>query len=156
MQFPRVQGRNLLQQGFSLPGDFSRPFNIVLLCFTMEQQLEVNTWLESLEQLKETCRELEVYELPTLSKRNLLEQGLLDYWMRQGISDQQTRATTITLYVNLREFANHLELPHLDSIFVVLVDQNGSVLHREAGAFSHEKSLRLTAQLKASRAGKSV
>jgi hypothetical protein len=156
MQFPNVKGRNLLQQNFSLPEDFDRPFTIVLLCFTMEQQLEVNTWLEFLGELKETHRDLEVYELPTLSKRTLLEQWLLDGWMRQGIPDQRTRATTITLYVNLREFANHLELPHLDSIFVVLVDRNGFVLHREAGAFSHEKSLRLTAQLEASRAGKSA
>ncbi len=149
MQFPSVTGQNLLHQTFVLPNDFTAEFNIVLLYFTQQQQIQVNSWLEFLQHLKEKHHNLHFYELPTLPNTNAEQRKLLDYWMRQGIQDPKTRASTITVYTNVQEFITNLQLPHTNSIYSLLLDKNGTVLHCEEGGFSVKKSLYLAAQLEA-------
>jgi hypothetical protein len=145
-RFPIVEGQNLLRRTFRVPTDFGADLNVALLCFTMQQQLDVNTWLPFLKNLKRRCASLEVYEFPTLPRYPWVQRRLLDHWMRQGIPDPNTRAATTTLYLDLNSFAHDLELPDLNSIYTLLIAQDGRVLHREVGAFSPEKAARLEHQ----------
>jgi hypothetical protein len=147
MNFPSAKGKNLLGETFHLPNDFAGELNVVLLCFTTQQQLDVNTWLGFLENLKRQHEKLEVYELPTLPRYPGFYQNMIDGWMRQGIPDHQTRATTITLYLNLKEFLRSLELPTINSICTLLVGAKGEVLHNEFGSYNPEKAARFEAAI---------
>jgi hypothetical protein len=146
-RFPRVSGRNLLRKPFNLPADFGAELNVVLICFTMDQQLEVNTWFDFLSGLKTKRTDIEVYELPTLPKFSRFRQEVIDYWMREGIPNRAVRTVTITLYVDVKEFAHALQLSHLELNYTLLIARDGRVLHSESGAFSDEKGSRLEERL---------
>ncbi len=56
-----------------------------------------------------------------------------------GIPDQQTRAATITLYTDKSTFIEALDLPGDHTIYLLLLDNDGNILWREAGAFAARK-----------------
>ena len=149
IRFPNVQGRNLLGEHLRLPQDFAGEHNLVLICFTMEQQLEVNTWLTAAQDWQKRYARLEVYELPTLPRYNRLYQAYIDYVMVQGIPNPSTRKATITLYLDLERFQAALGLAHRESAFALIVDRDGRVLACEAGGHTPEKAARLETVLAA-------
>ena len=78
---------------------------------------------------------------------NWLQRKQLDFWMSTGIRDPLARATTITLYTDLQAMQSALALTDFDTIQILLVDRNGVVVWRSAGAFSEAKFEDLTATL---------
>lgn len=59
--------------------------------------------------------------------------------MRSGIPDVGSREATITLYIDKTPFNKALEIQNEQTIYVLLVDRNGTVLWKSDGAFSEGK-----------------
>jgi hypothetical protein len=144
MPFPPVTGKNLEGRKFSLPADFGSPYNIVLLAFVQEQQRQVDTWLAFLTSLRRVYADISVYELPVLEPFSYIQRFMLDYWMRSGIPDSATRATTITLYLDTQSFIKSLDIPDMSTIYILLVDRNGVVYWRDSGGYNVEKGQQLS------------
>ncbi len=138
MQFPTVSGKNLEGQSYTLPGDFGSPYNVVLVAFEQEQQYDVYTWGDFLKTLQQQYPALGVYEVPTVPRFPWYQRMMLDYWMRTGIPDPKTRRTTITLYTDQQAFLQALDLPGMNSIYTLLVDREGNVYWKTAGAFTSQ------------------
>ncbi|MCY3660138.1 MAG: hypothetical protein OXG36_14105 [Caldilineaceae bacterium] len=147
IQFPVVAGRDIDGNDFVVPTDFAGELNLVLMAFTREHQYDVNTWLPHARELESSRQGFRVYEVPTLWEMNWLQRKQLDFWMSTGIRDPLARATTITLYTDLQAMQSALALPDFDTIQILLVDRNGVVVWRSAGAFSEAKFEDLTATL---------
>lgn len=148
MQFPQISGKNLQGQEFDLPADFESTYNVVMIAFIESQQYQVYTWVDFLKQLKDKYPALSVYELPTVPAFGWFQRMMLDYWMRTGIPDTEIRRTTITLYTDQAAFIRALGLPDMNSIYTLLVDQEGMVYWRAAGAFTLELGQQLTEAVK--------
>ncbi len=146
--FPRIEGQNLEGRLFRLPSDFEGRYNVIMIAFTEMQQYEVFTWVDFLAQLRASTPEVAVYELPTVPEYGFFQRMMLDYWMRTGIPDPHTRATTITLYTDQAAFIRTLDLPHMHTMYTLLVDRDGNVLWRAAGRFDDQKGASLTARLR--------
>jgi hypothetical protein len=73
--FPKSSGKNLNGRALALPEDFAGRVNLVFVAFQMRQQQEVDSWKS-------------------------FAQG-----MRSGIPDNDTRASTVTLYLDVQAFA---------------------------------------------------
>jgi hypothetical protein len=153
MPFPPVTGKNLEGRKFSLPADFGSSYNIVLLAFVQEQQLQVDTWTAFLTALRRANANLSVYELPVLEPFSYIQRFMLDYWMRSGIPDSATRATTITLYLDTTAFIKSLDLPDMSTIYILLVDRNGVVYWRGSGSYSVEKGQQLAKAIRTRQGG---
>lgn len=149
MRFPEVSGANLLRQKMHLPKDFEGRMNVVLIAFWQAQQSEVDSWLPLLERLEQTCPGLAHYELPTISDRGRVAQWWIDEGMRMGIPDPQTRAHTITLYLEKAAFRRALEIESESEITVLLVDRQGDVVWRGRGAWDAAQGEALQAQIEA-------
>ena len=147
MIFPSVQGDTVSGKAFRVPDDFRGRYNVVLLAFTQEHQLLVNTWMPFLRHLKQGCAHIGVYEVPVLKEFSLPERWLIDYWMRTGIPDQEVRDTTITLYTDVDAFLTALDLSDRSTIHVLLVDPQGKVYWQTTGAYAPDKLAELTSVL---------
>ncbi|MFC1961342.1 hypothetical protein ACFLYO_11620, partial [Chloroflexota bacterium] len=147
MRFPEVQGSNLQGRRFKLPQDFGGEINVALIAFQQHQQYDATTWLPFLKQQQAQHPCLRTYELPTIWPMSRLRRTMLDMSMRLGIADRATRALTITLYLDKVAFRQVLDIPHEDTITVLVVNRAGTVLWRAQGAYNEVKGASLAATL---------
>jgi hypothetical protein len=139
MQFPKVNGSNLLRQNMTLPAALKADLNVVLVAFKQWQQGTVDTWLPFLEDLESRVDGLRYYELPVIRRMNFLASTFINEGMRAGIPNQKARERTITLYLNKEKFRQALAMPHENDIYILVLDRQGKVLWRSAGGFTAEK-----------------
>src|ERR1700688_3530850 len=145
--FPELKAQNLEGKMMTLPGDFSGDLNLVLIAYERDQQREVDTWLEAAPELLKSYPGIPCYEVPTLGKEYKLAKFLIDRGMRSGISKQEQRARTITLYIDKAPFEHALQIQNENRIAVLLVDKKGDVLWREQGIYYDIKGNSLRATL---------
>ncbi len=139
MQFPTVSGDDLLRRRITVPSGLEGRLNLLLIAFQRWHQDLIDGWLPAVAQLESRHPGLRHYELPVLPNMGWLSRTFVNEGMRAGIPDQQTRAATITLYIDKSTFMEALELPGDHTIYVLLLDSDGNVLWREAGAFEAGK-----------------
>ncbi len=65
--------------------------------------------------------------------------GFIDGGMRSGIPDPEARARTITLYTDVGTFRQALGLESEDTIYGVLLDEQGAVVEIVEGDFDENK-----------------
>ena len=140
MQFPSVNGNDLLKNKISLPNDMNSRFNVLIVAFQQWHQGLVNSWVPFLNRLVEQYPDFDYYELPTIREMNWLSQSIIDNGMRAGIPSRDTRRRTITLYIDKELFKKKLEIPDESDIHLFLVTNVGEILWTESGAISEEKS----------------
>ncbi len=139
MRFPQVTGSNLLRQKVTLPDDLQGELKILVIAFQQWQQALVDSWVPTARQLEQSFPGVQFYELPVIYKMNFFSQTFLNEGMRAGIPDQTTRQKTVTLYIDKKAFRQALDIPHEDTIWVLVLDRQGNVLWRTEGAYSQEK-----------------
>jgi hypothetical protein len=149
IMFPKITFANLEGREYKLPQDFEGKVNIVFIAFLQQQQYEVDTWIPATKKLLAETPALRYYELPTLSSGIKWMSFMIDRWMRDGISDKAAREATITLYTDKSRFRQALALPNEDSIYILLVKPDGSVVWRGEGAYSPTKFAALVQAVKA-------
>lgn len=148
MTFPRIKGKTVNGDRRTLPADFTGQLNIVLLAFTQYQQADVDSWMSFLNDLKQDNRYIQVYEVPVVERMFFFKRLLLDSWMHKGIPDPDMRDRTITLYTNVSEFLSSLNLTHIETIYTLLVDHEGTVYWRGSGPYRDNQASDLMLKLR--------
>jgi hypothetical protein len=138
LSFPPLRASNLNRHPFDLPHDFEGARNLIIIAFQRDQQALVDSWLPAVDALLSRYPDLRFYELPTISRGNPLFRAWLDGAMRSGIADRQARELTITLYLDKADFRQALALPHEETIYVLLLDQDGRVVWRGEGEYADQ------------------
>ena len=139
MKLPQVNGSNLLRQKIVFPRDFAGEKNLVFIAFLRHHQDHVDEWVPLVAQLSQAFPTLSYYEFPTLSRRGVLYRTFLNEGMRAGIPSDETRARTITLYLDKAAFRSALQINSEERIWLYLFDQAGEVLWRVDGRVTDEK-----------------
>lgn len=152
MKFPRVEGYNLLREKIRLPSDLKGELNIVFVPFYQWHQSLVDGWVPLARQLERENSGVYYYELPVIRSMNVLSRTFINEGMRAGIPNQATRERTITLYLDKGKFRRALDIPHEDTIYVLLVNRQGEVVWRTEGAYSPDKGEELSAAVAAASA----
>jgi hypothetical protein len=147
-KFPLLIAENLNRERIEIPGQLQGNFNILIVAFQQWQQTLVDTWMPVLESLRKQYPDFDYYEIPTIRKMNFIYRGFIDGGMRAGIKSTDTRARTITLYIDKVKFREDLGIDSEDTIYVFLVDRRGEILWRREGAIEEEKSQSLQSVLK--------
>lgn len=141
--FPTVEGRNLLKENLVLPEALAGRPALVHVAFYQRQQLQINTWLARNEDFTTAIEDLRIIETPTMKRGWAVIAGQIDNWMRSGIEGDEARGRTISLFVDTEKFRDALALPTDDINYVLLLDEQGRVLHREEGVFDDAKLARI-------------
>lgn len=144
MYFPTISAENLNKEPITLPDDLAGNPALVLVAFKRQQQTNINTWLDQLETIEQAIPGVRVIETPTISSLYWgWMAGFIDGGMRSGIPDPDARARTITLYTNVNKFREALGLESKDTIYAILLDEEGRVLQIAEGDYSTEKFAQL-------------
>jgi hypothetical protein len=147
MQFPRLKARDLEGRTVELPDGLDGVVNLVVLAFRRDHQYPIETWLPHFARLEEGFPDLEVWEVPALSRSYRIWRGAIDGGMRAGIPDARVRRHTLTTYTDLRGLQRALELRDLDEIYLFLLDGSRSIVWQGRGAYSEATLAELTAAL---------
>ena len=139
MKFPGVKATSLTNRPYQLPRDLDGELNLVIVAFKQWQQDWVDTWIPSLQRLAFEHKALRVYEMPTMSRFNALYRFMIDNGMRAGIPDKTVRAATLCAYIDIPPFAQALQLPSYDTIYLFLLDRSGEILWRGQGQFDSQQ-----------------
>ncbi len=145
--FPQTKGLNLEGDEFELPKDLKGNLKIVVVAFKRQQTEMLESWGPPLDDFNKQNPQIEYYELPVLSTAYSPIRWWIDGGMKAGIVDSSARQRTITLYTNKQKFKRSLGIPNEDTIYVFLLDKEGSVLSQTNGSYSREKLDKLQATL---------
>ncbi len=142
-QFPSITAHDLEGREVRLPGDLPPGPRIVMLAFQRWHQDLIETWEPELKALEARCHELSVWEVPALSRLYLPVRGFIDGGMRAGIGDPDARRHTLTAYTDLGSLARQLGLPSRETIHLMLLDPDGTIVWRGTGAADAEQTATL-------------
>jgi hypothetical protein len=148
MKFPTVKATSLTGKSYQLPLDLDGELNLVIVAFKQWQQSWVETWVPSLQSLAYQHKQLHVYEMPTMSRFNGIYRFMIDNGMRGGIPDKAVRAATLCAYIDIPPFAQALQLPSYDTIYLFLLDRKGEIHWRGQGPYDQAQLAELTATVK--------
>ena len=133
MRFPTLTTKDLNGNRRHLPDDFKGDINLLLIAYLRQHQDDVDTWVPRLEELEAQHPSFRYYELPVVAPLSRLGRMSLDFGMRAGIPDPDTRERTLTLYVDRAEFRRSLDIPTEDTIALVLLDHDHQVTWQGLG-----------------------
>ncbi len=138
--FPKISAENLNKEKVTLPDDFNGSPLLVLIAYKQKQQLNVNTWLDRMDEIESAIPGVQIIETPTISSGKWgWMAGFIDGGMRSGIPDTEARARTITLYTDVSLFNQALNIESVDTIYALLLDEDGEVIEMVEGDYSPEK-----------------
>jgi hypothetical protein len=102
--FPQMSGRDLHGRAVKLPDDIPDSRGIVVVAFQRWHQPEVDRWVEMVLALAP----LPIVEIPYISTVFRPVAGFVAQGMRGGITGEDARTRTITVYGNQRALARRL------------------------------------------------
>lgn len=137
-QIPAMTGIDLTGEERPIPQSLEGDLNILIFAFEREQQQNVNTWLPAVKDMEQSYESVRFYEIPLIYEMNALMRGWVNNGMRSGIEGQQARERTITVYTERDRFLNMMDMAS-DTIYTLLVDQDGTILWRIAGDATDQK-----------------
>lgn len=142
--FPTITAENLNRERVTLPDDLAGNPALVLIAYKRQQQTNVNTWLDRMDEIEAAIPGVQIIETPTISSGTWgWMAGFIDGGMRSGIPDPEARARTITLYTDVSLFNQALNIESTDTIYAVLLDAEGEVVGKVEGDFSEDKLMKL-------------
>jgi hypothetical protein len=134
-QFSPIQATSLDGAHMDLPANFSGQLNLVIISFAREQQQEVDGWISAARKIEASHNQFRYYELPTMSRENLLYRWWFDQALRSNTTDKDLRSRILTAYVNKHAFTKSLDIKNEKQVVAILVDPNGHVYWRADGAY---------------------
>ena len=148
-QFPAIQATSLDGARLNLPANFSGQMNLVIISFAREQQHQVDSWIPAARQIQSAHSKFRYYELPTMSRENLLYRWWFNEALRSNTTAKDLRSRILTAYVGKRGFKKSLHIANEKRVVAVLVDQKGQVYWRADGPFTAQELPAISAVLAA-------
>lgn len=135
-EFSAIQATSLDGAHMNLPANFSGQLNLVIISFAREQQQAVDSWIPAARKIESAHSQFRFYELPTMSRENLLYRWWFDESLRSNTTDKDLRSRILTAYVNKHAFKKSLHIENEKRVVAILVDQKGTVYWRADGPYA--------------------
>jgi len=140
MKFPQIIAENLNKEEVLVPDQLQGDPKLVIIAFQQWHQGLVNSWVPFLESLMVKHPTFDYYELPTIRSMNFIYRRFIDGGMRAGIPSRDTRARTITLYIDKDPFKEALDIVTEETIYLYLLNSSGETIWRVEGGLTDEKA----------------
>lgn len=146
-KFPAIHATSLDRTHMHLPANFSGQLNLVIISFAREQQQAVDSWIPAARKIEGAHSQFRFYELPTMSRENLLYRWWFDESLRSNTTDKELRSRILTAYVNKRAFKKSLHIENEKRVVAILVDSKGIVYWRADGPYKDQNLATLLSAL---------
>ena len=107
----------------------------MLFAFKREQQNSIDSWIDGLG-LRAPESKIAWIEIPLLQKSWKLLRSWIDQRMKRGITDYDLRGHVWTIYTNRDSFLKDIGLTSPNSICVLVVSKDGTVLSSAFGEYA--------------------
>jgi hypothetical protein len=134
-EFSTIQATSLDGVHMDLPANFSGQLNLVIISFAREQQQEVDSWIPAARKIESAHVQFRYYELPTMSRENILYRWWFNEALRSNTTDKDLRSRILTTYVSKRAFKKSLHIENEKRVVAILVDPKGHVYWRADGSY---------------------
>ena len=138
-----IKAENLNKDEVEIPSQLKGNPRLLIVAFQQWHQRVVDSWVPFLSELTKEFPSFDFYELPTIRKMNYLYRRFIDGGMRAGIPSKETRRRTVTLYIEKEPFKDALGITSEETIYLFLINSEGSVLWQSDSEISREKALSL-------------
>ncbi|MBX9578497.1 MAG: hypothetical protein K2W97_08510 [Chthoniobacterales bacterium] len=135
MSIPRLHARDLNGNNWGIPHDLPANKTLLLFVFKREQQSLIDSWIDGLG-LRASENKIAWIEIPLLQKPWKILSSWIDQRMKRGITNHDLRGHVWTIYTNRGSFLKNIGLNSSDSICVLVVRKDGSVLSSASGEYS--------------------
>ncbi len=137
MVFPRVDTADLNGRTLSFPNQFPADPTLVLVAFKRRHQDNLDRWIAAMD-LKTPDAPVWL-EMPVIANYGALWRGFIDNGMRSGITATADRAKVFTIYVSPDRFRSFFGMPTDEDIYLMVVEQDGTVRAVVRGDHTAEK-----------------
>ena len=137
--FPTVSGLDLTGKNRLIPQGFKTDKMIVIVAYLQKQQADVDTWFPHIKQLLKEDKNLEYFELPTISKMSAPMRSIIYNGMRGGIKSDWMRKHVVTLHLDKKTFNKHLKITNEKQVYLYLLEKDGKIIQRWDGLYSLKK-----------------
>jgi len=152
--FPSLSGKDLNGSAWSAPAGFPGERTLVLIGFDEPQQVLIDSWIRGMK-FESSQSPTAWVEMPLIENPGMFMRWFIDTGMRGGIRDKATRAEVWTAYTDRKAFLQSCEITTTDTITVLVVKRDGTILASETGSFTEAGAKRLLKALEVtSEAGK--
>ena len=86
--WPSMTGISLVGEEFTLPSDFNKPLNLVVVAFKRRHQENINTWIEAFQQGELGKLDMDFFEVPVIYEMEFTQRFFLNNAMKFGIQDE--------------------------------------------------------------------
>jgi hypothetical protein len=132
---PTVSAYSLDRAKVTLPTDFAAPLNLLILCFTRDQEPTVEGWIPVLGSGPKT----QTWVLPISGRESGLYRWWLNASLRGNVPPTLPRKYWVPLYVNKPQFLKSVEISSEKDVVVLLADKTGHVIWRTTGPVTDAK-----------------
>lgn len=138
MGFPGLRGTNLIDfEGVvNVPADLGGLQKLIVVAYDVEQQADVEAWLEPLEELNADFPDLRGYYVPLLPKDTADRAGFILGGMSAVAGSNENRERTIVVFTSVEKFNELLEIASTDTIQLFLLDEKNRIIWRATGAYN--------------------
>jgi len=145
--FPRVTGTNLLGEEVTFPDALDAERTLMAVGFEDRHKYPLNDWIVRLPEIRAYAADLAFFEVPVIYELKSWSRLFLNNAMRMGVTEQEARSHTVTVYLDRDAFKTALALPRLDDIYIFVLNEQGKVLWRHQGIVSDQAIKQLIAFL---------
>jgi hypothetical protein len=145
--FPAIEGTDLRFAQKSVPDDLAGEYRLIVVSYDVEQQEDVDEWLEPLEKLNDEYPELAGYYVPLLPADTADNAGFIIGGMSLVAGSDENRERTIVTFTNIDKFNRYVGVDGLAAIQLFLIDENNRILWVTSGRYSTEKLAELRGAL---------
>jgi hypothetical protein len=131
---PGLSARSLTGCAYTFPADLGGKPNVLVLVFERRQQPAADSWFPFLERLMAEHQDLRAYTLRLMANGYTLARPFIDGGMVAEIHSQIARERTLTVYTDVRQLAQALDIP-TTAAAVLLVDAAGRIGWRGQGRY---------------------
>lgn len=146
--FPSLSGKDLNGSAWSAPAGFPGERTLVLIGFDEPQQILIDSWIQGMK-LESSKSSIAWVEMPLIENPGMFMRWFIDTGMRGGIRDKRIRARVWTAYTERKAFLESCGITTTDTITVLVVKRDGSILASETGPFTEIAAKRLLQALEA-------
>ncbi len=133
--FPELTSEALDRTMVMLPKGFEGRQNLVFLSWARNQEPQIDTWMTAAQALLHASTDLRVYRMLVSPRENSLYRWWDNNSLRSAETDPEMLHWTVPLYTEKAGLRRSLGLAEDDhKIAVLLLDRNGRVLWKAAGA----------------------
>lgn len=141
LRFPTIRGLNLIGDEMTLPVDFAGEWNLVIVPFSDEQQVNAESWLPLAETLSAQNASLRYYNVPVFPDIVPPIRLVIRAGMNLAITDADLQALSITVFLDNRDvFLAALEIPDVEAMQVFLLNDSGEVYWRGVGEYDETQA----------------